>query len=85
MPKLDEEFVALEAAVRAKIEAAGKLLEEANELARAKGTTIYDIRQSLYGAYEDDDRYDEDSPFTLLSPITDQLDIGGWSSSSFDC
>lgn len=79
MSALDKEFVAM---LQAKIDAAGKLLQEVNSLVEEKGENFLDLTQDY--SYDIDD--DEEPIATLnLDEVINALDNGGWSTSSMSC
>lgn len=79
MSALDKEFRAM---LQAKIDEAGRLLKEVNDLVRDKGETFIDLTQD-YGANADD-MYEDETTLNMHGVIS-ALDSGGWSTSSMSC
>lgn len=78
MSALDKEFRAL---IQAKIDEAGKLLKEANELAESKGENLFDLSCD----YGNEDLENEDDTSVEIYPVIRQLSKAGWSTSSMSC
>lgn len=78
MATLDKEFRAL---IQAKLDEAGKMLKEANELAESKGENLYDLSTD----WGNEDLENEDDTSVEMSPVIRQLSKAGWSTSSMSC
>jgi hypothetical protein len=78
MSTLDKEFREL---IQSKIDAAGKLLNEANELAKSKDENLFDLSSD----YGNEDLENEDDTSVEMGPVIRELSRAGWSTSSMGC